>query len=47
MKKAEYYWCRIKNNWNIYYWNLECNSWEEACMESDFDEIDKKQIKKE
>ena len=47
MREAGYYWCRVKDDWCIYYWNSEWKSWEEAWEDSDFDEIDEKQIKRE
>ena len=50
MRETGYYWGRVKNDWNIYYWSgyswrtfgPDCD-WEEEF----FDEIDEKQIKKE
>ena len=50
MRETGYYWGRVKNYWDIYYWSGnfwycfgEDNSWEEPF----FDEIDEKQIKRE
>lgn len=47
MREAGYYWGRIKDDWCIYYWHSEYNTWEEAWNNSDFDEIDERQIKRQ
>ena len=50
MRKAGYYWCRVKNDWDIYYWNGNfwyCFSPDNEWNEEYFDEIDEKQIKRE
>ena len=49
MRETGYYWGRVKDDWDIYYWsgyNWYCFGPDNGWSEEYFDEIDEKQIKR-
>lgn len=49
MREIGYYWGRVKDNWDIYYWSgysWRCFGPDDVWDESYFDEIDENQIKR-
>lgn len=50
MRETGYYWCLLEDDWNIFYYNKTYKMFMGMGVdfeESDFQEIDEKQIKRE